>query len=94
MTALVVAGIAVKTDAYGRYCLNDFHKAAGGEAKHTPRRFTITEGCTALVEQLILESGLAPLASQRGGSTPGTYVCKKLVYAYAMWVSRPGWPPD
>lgn len=87
MSALVVAGIAVKTDAEGRYCLNDFHKAAGGEAKHTPGRFTITEGCTALVEQLILESGLAPLASQRGGSTPGTYVCKELVYAYAMWVS-------
>ena len=84
---LNIAGFDIKLDSNGRYCLNDFHKAAGGEAKHTPGRFTITEGFQALVEELIRDSGLAPVVSQRGGSTPGTFVCKELVYAYAMWVS-------
>lgn len=84
---LVVAGIEVKTDADGRYCLNDFHKAAGGEAKHAPSRFTSTDSCAELVEELNREMGLASLVSQRGGKTPGTYVAKELVYAYAMWVS-------
>lgn len=84
---ITVAGITIKQDQDGRFCLNDFHKAAGGEAKHAPSRFTGTDGCAELVEELNREMGLASLVSQRGGSTPGTYVCKELVYAYAMWVS-------
>lgn len=87
MSALVVAGIAVKTDAEGRYCLNDFHKAAGGENKHAPFRFSRTDTFEALVKELTPETVIAPASTIKGGSTPGTYVCKELVYAYAMWVS-------
>ena len=87
MSALVIAGTEIHQDQDGRFSLNDFHKAAGGEPKHAPSRFTGTEGCAELVEELNRETGLASLASQRGGATPGTYACKELVYAYAMWVS-------
>ena len=82
----VVAGIAVKTDTEGRYCLNDFHKAAGGEAKHKPGNWLQGQQTQELVEE-IGTAGIPALVTQRGGSTPGTYVCKELVYAYAMWVS-------
>ncbi|WP_420870757.1 KilA-N domain-containing protein [Ectothiorhodospira shaposhnikovii] len=60
------------------------HKAAGGEAKHTPGRFTITEACTGLVGELSRNQDKSPISSRRG---MGTYVCKELVYAYAMWIS-------
>lgn len=87
MTGLVVAGIAVKIDADGRYCLNDFHKAAGGENKHRPSLWLANQQAAELVQELSSNSCFAPVAAIRGGSTPGTYVCKELVYAYAMWVS-------
>lgn len=36
MNSLAIAGITIKQDQDGRFCLNDFHKAAGGERKHRP----------------------------------------------------------
>lgn len=84
---MVIVGVAIKQDQDGRYCLNDFHKAAGGEEKHAPNRFTRTEGFLELVKALTPEMASAPAITLRGGKTPGTYVCKELVYAYAMWVS-------
>ncbi|EON6898098.1 KilA-N domain-containing protein, partial [Escherichia coli] len=30
---MVIDGIEVRRDAYGRYSLNDLHRAAGGEQK-------------------------------------------------------------
>ncbi len=31
---MVIDGIEVRRDAYGRYSLNDLHRAAGGEQKN------------------------------------------------------------
>ncbi|MEM4987492.1 phage antirepressor KilAC domain-containing protein [Collimonas sp. H4R21] len=86
-SSIKILNVAIHQDRQGRYCLNDLHRAAGGEDRHTPFRFTRSEGFQALVSELTPELEFAPLESMRGGTSPGTYVCKELVYAYAMWIS-------
>lgn len=76
----------------GLYCLSDLHKAAGNKKKHRPQYWLGTEQAKDLISELESEnqgrdSGLGPLQVIHGGSNPGTYACKELVYAYAMWIS-------
>lgn len=87
MTSLVLAGVAIHQDDEGRFCLNDFHRAAGGEDRHSPNRWTRTESYEGLLSELTPEMAFAPAKVKRGGTSSGTYVCKELVYAYAMWIS-------
>lgn len=87
MNSLTIAGTQVHQDKDGRFSLNDFHRAAGGEDKHSPNRWTRTDGYAGLVEELTPELAFAPTKTKRGGAAPGTYVCKELVYAYAQWIS-------
>lgn len=81
------------------YSLNDLHRASGSEDRHRPVRFMRLEQTQALIKEIELstDSCLAS-SSQRpdlvfayktikGGRSPGTWVCKELVYAYAMWIS-------
>lgn len=84
---LVVEGVSVRRDSVGRYNLNDLHRAAGGNERHSPNRWTRTESFNGLISELTPDMAFAPADVQRGGITPGTYVCKELVYAYAMWIS-------
>lgn len=84
---LVIAETSIRQDSEGRYCLNDLHRASGGEDKHAPNRFTRSDSFKSLESVLTPELAFAPVASNHGGSAPGTCVCKELVYAYAMWIS-------
>lgn len=65
----------------GRYCLNDFHQAAGGENHQRPSLFTRTDQFKSLEAELSTDVCFDPVKSVRGGNTPGTYVVKELVYA-------------
>ena len=82
-----VAGIAVRQDAHGRFCLNDLHKASGNENRHRPSLWAENQQAKDLVTEIESEAGIPALVTNHGGANQGTYVCKELVYAYAMWVS-------
>lgn len=82
----------------GLYSLNDLHKASGNEKKHQPAFFMRNKETKELVEELkseyfrsanmqIKEPVRAVKGVQGNGAPQGTYVCKELVYRYAMWIS-------
>lgn len=85
---IIVDGINVRRDIAGRYCLNDLHQAAGGEEKHKPPYWIRNAQTEQLITELqICDSAPEPVNVLRGGIEQGTYVCKELVYSYAMWIS-------
>src|SRR5690349_16338090 len=74
------------------YCLNDLHKSSGGENRHRPKYWLDldqTKELVAIVNERrknALDNNQA-LRVVHGGGLAGTYVCKELVYSYAMWIS-------
>ncbi|HFK4759237.1 TPA: KilA-N domain-containing protein [Citrobacter farmeri] len=94
---LVIDGVSVRQYFESNYCLNDLQKAAlnaSGE-KRSARSMEVHEfmrrpETQALVELLEKEttgnSRSIPVMTIQGRNG-GTYVCKELVYAYAMWIS-------
>jgi hypothetical protein len=82
-TNFSVAGISVRQDAEGRFCLNDLHKAAGGEVRHRPATWLQNQQTLDLIAETSID-GIPSILTKQG---LGTFVCKELVYAYAMWIS-------
>jgi len=80
---LQIANVGIKQDDHGRYCLNDLHRAAGGEKKHQPSDWLRTQQAVELIKEVEIP-GNPGIESKQG---LGTFVCKELVYAYAMWIS-------
>ena len=70
----------------GLFCINDLHKASGGEKKHSPNYFIGLDSTKALIKTLIDNTG-NPVIKTSAGRFGGTYVCEDLVYSYAMWIS-------
>lgn len=83
-TTVLIGGIVVRRDHEGRYCLNDFHKAAGGEPRHKPTLWV--RQAEELISELAKGTESYPLQI-KAGRNGGTYVAKELVYDYAMWIS-------
>ena len=80
----------------GLYCLNDLHKASGGENRHKPAEWLRLIQVNELIEELKNESkvGIPTLNKNQdviqvihGGHGRGTYACRELVLAYATWIS-------
>lgn len=92
---LVIGSFSIRQDEDGRYCLNDLHKASGGDKKHQPAYFVRNQQTKDLIEIIesenddlqICRSKQAVNSIRGKGLEQGTYVVKELVYSYAMWIS-------
>lgn len=81
--ALAIDSIPIRQDADGRYCLNDLHKAAGGENRHRPSLWLANKQTIELIKE-IEKAGIPAIQSKQ---QLGSFVAWELVYAYAMWIS-------
>lgn len=87
MTNLVINDVQITTDEIGRFSLNDLHKAAGGKPKQKAALFLKLDSVQKVAEVLkVANPTFEPISIKRGRYTGGTWVCKELVYKYAMWV--------
>jgi hypothetical protein len=93
---LVIGEFTIRQDNEGRYCINDLHKASGGQDKHKPFNFMRNQQTKDLISEI--ENEIMMLKSEHHnfkavntikgkGLNQGTFVIKELVYFYAMWIS-------
>lgn len=74
----------------GLYSLNDLHTASGKDKKHQPSFFMRNQETKDLIKEVEDTDKITAVRKVQGGnnkSMQGTYVCKELVYRYAMWIS-------
>lgn len=92
MTNLVISNHTISQDKNGFFSLNDLHKVSGGASKHQPSNFLRNAETQELIKEIELEksnsSNLMSIAyTTTEGKKGGTFVCRELVYRYAMWIS-------
>ncbi|WP_442959167.1 KilA-N domain-containing protein [Providencia sp. PROV064] len=98
---LIISNTSIHQDSIGRYSLNDLHKASGGQKRHQPSDWLRLEQTNELIAEILkpeitgikntnnlkVENPTFEPVSSKKGRYGGTYVCKELVYSYAMWIS-------
>ena len=76
----------------GLYCLNDLHKASGGERRHQVSNWLKLQQAIELIKELennssmefpTLKPNQQVIQIINGGNNRGTYACRELVLAYA-----------
>ncbi|WP_080361036.1 KilA-N domain-containing protein [Enterobacter kobei] len=84
---IIISDIVIHQDPEGRYSINDLHKASGSKKCHEPNRWMRLEQTSELIVAITNAQiwAFQAVHTQRG-CKGGTYVCKELVYAYAMWI--------
>ena len=111
MNEIVIADKTIRLSD-GLYCLNDLHKASGGEKRYAPNRWLRLLQTSELIRELEFEQcdtqiwgsmknqslsepqiwgsmkNQSLIKTIKGfGKNQGTFVCRELVYSYAMWIS-------
>lgn len=85
---LVINKTEITKNENGLYSLNDLHKAAGGLNKDLPNKFMASKSFKNVVSVLNAQnSAFNPVEKRQGRYGGGTWICKELVYKYAMWVN-------
>lgn len=91
---ITISNVTIRQDLTGRYCINDLHRAAGGEKRHQPSDWLRNQQTQELITELASpgipgDEQNQPVISVQGSPDTGggTFVVKELVYAYAMWIS-------
>lgn len=87
---LILANTHTIQEFNGLYSLNDLHKASGNENRHEPNRFMRNQQTQALIHEIESDNQIAyhtVKGNYSDGAKQGTYACRELVYAYAMWIS-------
>lgn len=91
MKEMSIAQHAIKINSNGLYSLNDLHKATGDALdRNRPTEFLRRDTTVALITEIEKSNcGSEPQLAieSKAGRYGGTFVCKELVYAYAMFVS-------
>lgn len=82
---LEIMGVQVKVDDEGFCSLNDLHKASGGDAASKPSHWLRSSKVNDLIDEILIAQKRAIKKSP--GRYGGTFICRDLVYAYAMWVN-------
>jgi hypothetical protein len=78
-----IGGFEIRENDQGWYCLNDLHRASGGEKRHYPNYFMELEQ----TKSLIYEMEVTGIPVTQTIKNVGTFVKKEIVYAFAMWIS-------
>lgn len=75
---MVIDGIEVRRDAYGRYSLNDLHRAAGSLDKHKPAFWLRNEQTERLISELQIcnSVNIESVNVIRGGNNQGRMSAK------------------
>ena len=90
-----IAGLTIEQSSNGLYSINDLHRASGGLKKHQPALWFQLQSTTNFVRYQESKSqaqnhkniNLVIETIQGKGKAQGTFVSRKLVVAYAMWIS-------
>lgn len=88
MDNLVLNGTEIRSDEFGRYCLTDIYRASNLPAHKRPVKFEATQTFKGVQDVLKVRTGtFNPYEKTRGRYNGGTWACKEMLIAYAMWVS-------
>ena len=90
-----IANLTINQSSNGLYSINDIHRASGGLAKHQPAAWMRLQSTTNLIRlmesQVINQQSknlvVETIEGRNYGGNSGTFVCRKLVVAYALWIS-------